>query len=198
MKEVEAHAGDHISRACERLAANAPAFMMFNEIRIEAREGETAGDLAGKYHVESDKRAKEYEAERRAFDATPEGQRKLEEARRARAAEQTKQAEILAAIERDGTRKKYPWPSTMGEISGFGRGYEAACRTMLYAGLALLDANGGRFDEAATDRYILEVEPGCSGAMHGAVMSGVRFVAANGWAKYVEGMSRSERSSASP
>lgn len=192
MKEVEAYAGDHISRACERLAAAAPAFMMFNEVRIEAQPGSAPGDLVAYYHSESEKRAEAYRAKQRAFDATPEGQRKIAEAKRAHDEEKRRQAEAVAAIETAGTRQKYPWGDGMGEISGFGGGYENACRTMLYAGLRLLDANGGRFDSEATDREMVTVEPGCSGAMHGACMGAVRFIAANGWPEYVRRMTRAE------
>jgi hypothetical protein len=88
------------------------------------------------------------------------------------------------------------WPhlACTSPFCGFGGGYEAACRTMLYAGLRLLDANGGRFDSEATDREMVTVEPGCSGAMHSACMGAVRFISTNGWPEYVRRMTRSERS----
>jgi hypothetical protein len=34
------------------------------------------------------------------------------------------------------TRAKFPWTDKMGEISGFGGGYEETCRNMLYGFLA--------------------------------------------------------------
>jgi hypothetical protein len=196
MKEVEAYAGDHISLACKRLAAEAPAFMTFNNIRIEACPGDTAGDLEAKYQGASEERARAYEAERKRFNATPEGQRKLAEAKRAKDEESRRQAEAIAAIEAAGTRQKYLWLETMDEISGFGGGYENACRTMLYAGLRLLDANGGQFDSDATDRELVTVEPGCTGAMHGTCMGAVRFISMHGWHEYVRRTTRRERSGA--
>jgi len=36
---------------------------------------------------------------------------------------------------------KYEWTEDMGEISGFGGGYEATCRAMMIAGLDWLEAN---------------------------------------------------------
>ena len=36
---------------------------------------------------------------------------------------------------------KYVYTDNMSEISGFGGGYEAACRAMVVAGLEHLDAN---------------------------------------------------------
>ncbi len=105
-------------------------------------------------------------------------------------------------------KTKYPWQEGMGEISGFGGGYEEACRNMLYSGLAWLDnqdpdptlkATGyqnvfGIFtpdskDAEALEAAILEGEPGCSGAMHHAAMSACFYIAKNGWNKYVEAMS---------
>jgi hypothetical protein len=42
MKEIEIWAGERIDLACERLAREAPAFMMFNDTRVEAVPGDTA------------------------------------------------------------------------------------------------------------------------------------------------------------
>lgn len=187
MKEMEAHAGDHIARACERLAKSAPAFMLFNDIRIEAQAGATAGDLVARYQAESARRSAEYEAKRRAYDATDEVQRKIAEARRLQQQRDLARDTLLAHIESAGVRTKYAWTPAMGEISGFGGGYESACRDMLYAGLMLVEA-----DPAATDPAIeaamLTVCPDCSGAMFGASSGAVRFIATNGWAKYVQRM----------
>lgn len=41
MKEMEVLPGDRIDLACERLVADAPAFMMFNDTRTEAHVGDT-------------------------------------------------------------------------------------------------------------------------------------------------------------
>jgi hypothetical protein len=45
LKEMEVAAGQNITRACELLIQQAPAFMIFNGVRVEARGGETRGDL---------------------------------------------------------------------------------------------------------------------------------------------------------
>lgn len=87
------------------------------------------------------------------------------------------------------TRLKYPWPDIAGEISGFGGGYEAACRNMLYAGLRLLDENPDAPDDEL-EEAILAVEPECSGAMFGAARGAARFIAREGWGEYVNRMTR--------
>lgn len=190
MKEIKVFAGDEITKACERLAREAPAFAVFNEVRVEAKPGDSAGVLVARYHAEMDRKRADSERKRREWEATPEGQKALADAERARAEEKRKQEDALAAIERSGVRQKYPWPHGMGEISGFGGGYEDACRTMLYAGLATLEAHPA-WNEKAMDKALIAVEPGCSGAMHGAVMGACRYIHRNGWEKYVEAMSKS-------
>lgn len=109
----------------------------------------------------------------------------------------------------DPIRTKYPWTPDMGEISGFGGAYEAACLRMMYAGLAWLDARAetnapaptlearvpagvyGLFDPTSDDakdleKAILDEVPDCSGAMHQATMSICFYVAKNGWPAFVE------------
>jgi len=99
----------------------------------------------------------------------------------------------------------------MGEISGFGGGYEAACRKMLRAGVAWIDEHKNeelKFstlpgvyglliedNEAAKElsRVITDVvendaDGGATGAMHQAVTESVMFIAKNGWEKYVDEM----------
>ncbi len=104
-------------------------------------------------------------------------------------------------------KAEYPWQESMGEISGFGGGYEDACRNMLYSGIAWLDNqdpkpdlkgseykhvfgifNADSEDAKALEEAVLEGEPGCSGAMHHAVMNACFYIAKNGWNKYVEAM----------
>jgi len=105
-----------------------------------------------------------------------------------------------------GVRAKYPWGDFMGEISGFGGGYEAACRDMVYAGLVWLDAHPGADLKASTYRNIFGILnadsddakalekavmaacPDCSGAMHQAAMSALMFIAKQGWTKYEAAM----------
>lgn len=93
----------------------------------------------------------------------------------------------------------------MGEISGFGGGYEACCQDMLEAGVKWLDDNhhddlelkattyknvygifNSESDEAkALDKVVIDASKGeCTGAMHQAVMSRLFFIAKNGWDKY--------------
>lgn len=90
----------------------------------------------------------------------------------------------------------------MGEISGFGGGYEATCQAMLEAGVVWLNANpkpdlGGHgykgvygifvpdsADAKALEEAVMKVADGCTGAMHHAVMSRLFYVAKNGWDDY--------------
>ena len=107
------------------------------------------------------------------------------------------------------TRAKYPWEPGMGQISGFGGGYEDACRNMLYSGLAWLDDqdpepnlkgstytnvfgifNAESKDAKALEDAVVAGQPDCSGAMHHACMNACFFIAKNGWVKYVEAMTK--------
>jgi len=98
----------------------------------------------------------------------------------------------------------------MGEISGFGGGYEAACRAMVLAGLAWLDAHPnadpqfkgflaarsvyGLISEENEDAKALTVAVvaasggDCTGAMHHASIRHVLFAHKYGWAQYAEEM----------
>jgi len=206
MKEMHVDAGERIDRACERLAREAPAFMVFNDIRVDARGGESPGDLHGAWLAESDRRRAEYEA------SDLYKQRKAEAEVRAKR-EAVIRDEALAVVARSDVRAKYAWIDGMGEISGFGGGYESACRDMLYAGLAWLETkpgadlqasiyrnvygilNADSEDAKALEKALMQACPDCSGAMHQATMSAVMFIAKNGWAKYVDVMTeRSTRS----
>lgn len=108
----------------------------------------------------------------------------------------------------DNIDDKYAWRPGMGEISGFGGGYEQACRRMLRAGLAWLDAHPTADPKISTSNSVYGIirednvdakelsavvgnaEDGCTGAMHQAVMSSLLFIRKHGWEKYVEEMSR--------
>lgn len=91
----------------------------------------------------------------------------------------------------------------MGEISGFGGGYEDTCQTMLHKGVTWLmenkeaDIKAKTFEgvygilvpdseatKALSDHITKDMD--CTGAMHQAVMSRLIYIAANGWDKYVE------------
>jgi hypothetical protein len=197
MKEIESFGGVHITKACERLAREAPAFMVFNGVRVEAKVGDSPDYLHGLWAAGMKAASEKYEAERRAYEQTPEGQSKLAAARERDAKEKRERNSILAAVVAAGLRDRFPWSETMGEISGFGGGYENACRDMVYAGLLWLetrpnaDLSSSRTTDAkALDAHILKACPGCSGAMHGAAMNAVAYVAKNGWAKYAEAMTK--------
>ena len=143
---------------------------------------------------------------RRAFEATPEGIQQLAEARRRDEEEERRRVARQAAVEASGVRTKYAWAPGMGEISGFGGGYEAACRDMLYSGLAWLESRPGADLKASTyagiygvlnaqspdakalETVVLDACPRCSGAMHQAVMSACIYIAKNGWVKYTQAM----------
>jgi hypothetical protein len=100
----------------------------------------------------------------------------------------------------------YEWQAGMGEISGFGGGYEEACRSMYRAGMTWLDEHPsadpkfrespqifGIVDESNDDakalsKAIEDSEPGCTGAMHHAVVSCVMYTKRHGWDAFVKRM----------
>ncbi len=102
---------------------------------------------------------------------------------------------------------KYQFTDEMGEISGFGGGYEQACRKMIIAGLEWCDKHpnadlkykefknvtGLTFDESPDmllmqEAMVAIVNNDCTGAMMQAVMNHIMFIRTNGWNKYVEEM----------
>lgn len=97
----------------------------------------------------------------------------------------------------------YRHTADMGEISGFGGGYEAACQDMLEAGVKWLDEHKAPVlqakvvanvfgiltpesdDAKALEAAVLKaVGNDCTGAMHHAVMSRLFYIAKNGWDAY--------------
>lgn len=91
----------------------------------------------------------------------------------------------------------------MGEISGFGGGYEKRCQDMLDAGVRWLEGRGnadlkghgyqnvfGIFEADSNDakqleEVILAAAGGdATGAMHQTVMQRLFFISKNGWDKY--------------
>lgn len=99
--------------------------------------------------------------------------------------------------------QRYRHTPDMGEISGFGGGYERACQDMLEAGMnwlnqrqtvLLLEGHSyegvyGVFaadsdDAKALEEAVIAAVPDCSGAMHHAVMSRLFWIATNGWDAY--------------
>lgn len=106
---------------------------------------------------------------------------------------------------------EYRHTEEMGEISGFGGGYENCCQDMLEAGMNWLtsrpDANleGHSFkgiyglmvpdsdDAKELDKVVIDASGGeASGAMHHAVMGRLFWISKNGWDKYVEELTKKE------
>lgn len=95
------------------------------------------------------------------------------------------------------------WSEEMGEISGFGGGYEATCRAMVLAGIQWIDANPNadphyqgfknvfgiaidtNDDARALDKVLLDAAKGdCTGAMHHAAVGHVLAYKCFGWDEY--------------
>jgi hypothetical protein len=98
---------------------------------------------------------------------------------------------------------EFTWTPAMGEISGFGGGYEAACQKMTRAGVAWLRAKPDRLDtltradvpedeKDAMHGALVDAcgaaEDGCSGAMSGAAARHAFRIAVDGWPPYVAKM----------
>lgn len=111
----------------------------------------------------------------------------------------------------------YQFTPEMGEISGFGGGYEDACRAMLRAGMEWFDAhpdadpqfsgykgiygiiNEDNEDAKALSAAVVAPTNGdCTGAMHQAVVSHCLFIRREGWGRYVEEMTRPDEEPARP
>lgn len=91
--------------------------------------------------------------------------------------------------------REFDWTG-LGEISGFGGGYEAACRSMVKAGVEYLRANpdkmpvqGERYPREFQDAVSSGTE-GATGAMVGAASSHATYIARNGWDAYAAEMSK--------
>ena len=105
----------------------------------------------------------------------------------------------------------------MGEISGFGGGYEQTCQNMLHAGVEWLSAHKEAVIKLKTYENIYGVatlvgednepdavtqeledvlmkacENDCTGAMHQAVCTRLAYIHANGWDQYVKRLTREE------
>lgn len=101
----------------------------------------------------------------------------------------------------------YEWEDGMGEISGFGGGYEAACRAMVKAGCEFLDSRpdlSPSFQESPqifgvtlpddqmklVEEVMLAASGGdCTGAMMHACSRAVLAIKAKGWDWYKGKMS---------
>lgn len=99
----------------------------------------------------------------------------------------------------------------MGEISGFGGGYEDCCQDMLEAGMLWLEQHSGADLKMSTynnvfgilntesddakelEKAVLAAAKGeATGAMHHAVMSRLGWIAANSWNAYCEELRKPE------
>lgn len=99
---------------------------------------------------------------------------------------------------------EYRHTDDMGEISGFGGGYEAVCQNMLHAACKWLLEDkpaadpqfhgfkdvyglviGDNADAKEFDKVVLDAANGdCTGAMHQAVVSRALWIKKNGWDAY--------------
>ena len=106
----------------------------------------------------------------------------------------------------------YVFTADMGEISGFGGGYEQTCRNMLAAGLEWLDAHPfsvpqfqgirgvyGIISEDNPDAeqlsaaVVAAANGDCTGAMHQAVISHCLYVRKFGWDAYCAEMRKRDQ-----
>lgn len=104
---------------------------------------------------------------------------------------------------------QYQFTKEMDEISGFGGGYEKACRDMVIAGVEWIDKHkksNPKFssfknvygiineenDEAKELTKVMLKASGddCTGAMMQATVGHVLFIAKNGWDEYVKKMKK--------
>lgn len=106
---------------------------------------------------------------------------------------------------------KYQYTDDMREISGFGGGYEQACRNMVIAGMEWYDRNpqalvdykeyknvyGVIFDESEDcknlEKAMLAVNNGCSGAQLQASLGHCINAKKMGWEAYQEYMRKLKR-----
>lgn len=105
------------------------------------------------------------------------------------------------------------WSDDMGEISGMGGGYEAACRSMVLAGIKWIDEHPdadphfrgykniyGIINEenddakALTAAILVPVDGDCTGAMHQASIGHVLAYKRLGWDAYCKELREREKS----
>lgn len=110
------------------------------------------------------------------------------------------------------TETKREWTDDMGEISGFGGGYEATCRAMAFAGMDWLDAHpeadpqfmGSKNlfgiiiedndDAKALTKAIIDASGGdCTGAMHQATVGHALAYKRLGWDEYCRQLREREK-----
>ena len=108
--------------------------------------------------------------------------------------------------------EKYYYPEGCKEISGFGGGYEEACRKMVIAGITWLSGQNGekiKFsgfegvfglitaeNETAKqlEKIMIDAAGGdCTGAMLHACVNHVSYAYAHGWEDYIKHMEGEEK-----
>ena len=107
--------------------------------------------------------------------------------------------------------QSYRHTEDMGEISGFGGGYEKTCQDMLENGVKWLIANADKRDlkghsyanvygimvadsddAKEMEKAMMSGIDDCTGAMHQSVMSRLFFIAGNGWDAYCAELRKKE------
>jgi hypothetical protein len=131
-------------------------------------------------------------------------------AARVRRAGQPERIKLAITAYQLNNMSKYTYTPDMGEISGFGGGYEDACRKMVIAGMEWFDANpqaDPQFqgykniygvineeneDAKALSKAVLATCDDCTGAMHQASISHILAARRLGWEGYCAEMRKRE------
>lgn len=103
---------------------------------------------------------------------------------------------------------KYKYTEKCDEISGFGGGYEQACRNMVIAGMDYLETHPdlnpefkgcknifglileNNADAEKLSEIIVSANPGCTGAQHHAAISHILKARKVGWHEYIKLMEK--------
>ena len=101
----------------------------------------------------------------------------------------------------------YEWTPEMGEVSGFGGGYEETCRAMVKAGCQWFDSHpdadpqftgykniygiiteDNEDAKALSKAVVAGANEDCTGAMHQATVGTCLWIRKNGWLAYMKEM----------
>jgi hypothetical protein len=115
----------------------------------------------------------------------------------------------MSALIQQVNMSKYEYTEKCSEISGFGGGYEQACRKMVVAGMEWIDEHPGANLKVGSfkgvfgptsaeteDTKLLEeailkaVENGCTGAMLHAAYKHIFYAKHHGWEAYIREMEK--------
>ena len=196
--KYEAHAGDHIEGVFAKMVEMANLYQCtatseFNGEPLRVAPHSNAEQL----YADWTKRQAE---KRKAYEESPEGKKAIADAK---AAQQLAVAAVCAVTESTPHR----WTVAMHEISGFGGGYELACRAMVSAGMDWLVAHPeakpqfhgykgitgiiteDNDDAKALSKAIVAASGGdCTGAMHQYSVNHALHAFSLGWPAYVKMM----------